>query len=317
VEPVESRRVAVAWLDRLWAGRTLRAPGRSRIPGKHLDNGSPPIACGAETASVRRSPPLTVVLLGVAIAVAGAGCATATGRTATPTAPRHHVLLIGDSLMGNTAPLVGGPLTRAGWDVDIIDAHVNGTGVLGPVGDAPDSLTYVREQLAHHPDVDTVVIEWAGACATCGTTDPVYGSPEFITAWRTRAHEIIDYLHSLRGGNGTRLQVAWVKSPPMPGDASDTARYQLRAAVALVLSWMDETDLGPAAGPAKIDWFAALADTDEHYRESLIYDGSTHQVRADDRVHLTADGAARTAQWTAVALSRLWSAPARRESGAS
>jgi hypothetical protein len=258
---------------------------------------------------VRRSPPLTIVLLAGAIAVAVTSCANATGRTEVQTSPRHHVLLIGDSLMGNTAPLVDGPLKKAGWDVDIIDAHANGTGVLGPVGDAPDALTYVREQLARHPDVDTVVIEWAGACATCGTTDPEYGSPEFMTAWRTRAHAIIDYLHSVRKRNGRQLQVAWVKSPPMPGDASDTARYQLRAAVALVLSWMDETDLGPAAGPTKIDWFAALADTDQHYRESLIYDGATHQVRADDRVHLTADGAARTAQWTAVALSRLWSPP--------
>jgi hypothetical protein len=253
--------------------------------------------------------PVTLVLLVVAVAVAVgvSGCATTTRRTAVLTSPPHHVLLIGDSLMGNTAPLIGPILTKAGWEVAIIDAHANGTGVLGPVGDAPDSLTWVREQMRRHPDVDTVVIEWAGACATCGTTDPAYGSPEFVNAWRSRAHEIIDYLHTLKSPSGAPLQVAWVKSPPMPGDASDSAQYQLRASVALVLSWMDGADLGPAAGPLTVDWYAALADTDMQYRESLIYDGETHQVRADDRVHLTADGAARTAQWTAVALSTFWS----------
>jgi hypothetical protein len=50
-----------------------------------------------------------------------------------------------------------------------------------------------------------------------------------------------------------------------------------------------------------------LADTEMHYRQNLVYDGAAHQVRADDLVHLTPDGAARTARWTAAALDELWS----------
>jgi len=259
-----------------------------------------------KTAVMHRRHARTLVLISLLL-ITTTACVAGVTRARVSTSPRHHVLLVGDSLMGNTAPLIRDVVTAAGWDVDLIDAHVNGTGVLGPVGDAPDALTYVREQLGRHPDVDTVVVEWAGACATCGTTDPAYGSPEFFTAWRTNALAIIDALHSVRRHDGAPLDVAWVKSPPMPGSATDTAQYQLRANVALVLSWLDEKELGPAAGPVAIDWFAALADTDKQYRESLIYDGTAHRVRADDRVHLTAEGAARTAHWTGVGLAQLWS----------
>jgi len=179
--------------------------------------------------------------------------------------------------------------------------------VLGPVGDAPDSLTYVREHVAAHPDVDTVVIEWAGACATCDTTGPEYGSPAFYDAWRATALSIIDFLHTVRAHDGRPLHLLWVRSPPMPLDVVDGPQYQLRAAVALVLSWIDAAELGPAAGPVTPDWYAALADTAGQYRQSLTYEGETHEVRAPDLVHLSADGARRTAQWTAAALSEVWS----------
>jgi hypothetical protein len=247
---------------------------------------------------------LPLAVLGLC-ALAACGVGNARSR-ATGDSARHRVLLVGDSLMGNTASLLRAPLTDAGWDVDIVDAHANGTGVLGPVGDAPDSLTYVREQVAAHPDVDTVVIEWAGACATCGTVGPEYGSPAFYAAWRAGAHSIIDFLHTVRTPDGAPLHVLWVRSPPMPLDVVDGPQYELRAAVAMVLSWIDAAELGPAAGPVTPDWYAALADTDGQYRQSLIYDGGTHDVRAPDRVHLTAEGARRTAAWTVAALSQAW-----------
>jgi hypothetical protein len=220
---------------------------------------------------------------------------------------RHHLLLIGDSLMGNTITELPRALAAYVLDTEIIDAHVNGTGVIGPVGDAPDSLTYVQEQIAAHPEADTVVIQWGGACASCGTTDPAYGSPAFFAAWRAGAHAIIDYLHSVPGG--VPLQVAWVASPPMPADTTSSVSADLRTAAPLALAWMDATELGPAAGPVTPNWFEALTDTEMHYRQNLVYDGVTHQVRADDLVHLTPDGAARTAQWTAAALDDLWSRP--------
>jgi hypothetical protein len=236
-----------------------------------------------------------------------AACAAVPTRADVPENWRHSVLLVGDSLMGQTAPWVDQPLATAGWDVDIIDAHQNGSGVLGPVGGLPDSLSYVREQLARHPKVDTVVIEWAGACALCGTVDPPYGSEEFFTAWRAQAHRIIDDLRARRAPDGTHLKVAWVKSPPALLTPTDPEIDPARAAVAQVLTLVDEVDLGPAAGPVTPDWYAALADTEMQYRQDLVYDGSDHRVRTDDQVHLTDDGGRRTGQETAAALSRLWS----------
>jgi hypothetical protein len=247
-----------------------------------------------------------VALLLGALAVTLAACGVSEARTrANPN--RHHLLLIGDSLMGNTITELPRALAAYVLDAEIIDAHVNGTGVIGPVGDAPDSLTYVKEQIAAHPEADTVVIQWGGACATCGTTDPAYGTPEFFAAWRAGAHAIIDYLHSVTGPRGASLHVSWVESPPMPADTTNPVSAQLGTAAPLALAWMDATELGPAAGPVTPNWFEALADTEMHYRQNLVYDGATHQVRADDLVHLTADGAARTAHWTAMALDELWS----------
>jgi hypothetical protein len=104
---------------------------------------------------------------------------------------------------------------------------VNGTGVIGVVGDAPNSLTYVKEQIAALPEVDTAVIQWGGACATCGTTDPAYGTLEFFAAWRAGAHAIIEILHSVRGPGGVPLQLAWVESPPMPADTTNPVSANL------------------------------------------------------------------------------------------
>jgi len=258
-------------------------------------------------------PSRALRMLGAAALVVGFTAASGVGEARSgeraAAGPRHRVLLVGDSLMGNTVPQLEEPLADAGWDVVLVDAHANGSGVLGPVGDAPDSLTYVEQQLERHPRVDTVVIEWAGACATCGQTDPAYGSDAFYAAWRAGAHAIIDFLHRTRTPRGARLHVLWVKSPPMPEAAGDCATYQLREAVARELASIDATELGPAAGPVTPDWYEALADTSMQYEESLSYGGGTHRVRADDLVHLTADGARRTARWTAAALAAVWTRP--------
>ena len=98
----------------------------------------------------------TLVLL---LAAVGSACGVGDARTRTLAPGHHHVLLVGDSLMGNTAPQLPEPVSDAGWDATFIDAHQNGTGVLGPVGDQPDALSYVKAQIAAHPEVDTVVIE--------------------------------------------------------------------------------------------------------------------------------------------------------------
>src|SRR4029077_1543837 len=62
------------------------------------------------------------------------------------------------------------------------------------------------------------------------------------------------------------------------------------------------------------NWWDALADTNGNYQQVLLYadlfgEPTLHTVREDDGVHLTEDGAQRTASWTATALRQFWPAP--------
>ncbi len=65
-----------------------------------------------------------------------------------------------------------------------------------------------------------------------------------------------------------------------------------------------------AFGIATVDWNQALSDTNGQWQRQLSYDGAVHVVRADDKVHLSEDGARRTSTWAAAALAQLWKAAA-------
>jgi hypothetical protein len=252
---------------------------------------------------------LGVLLLAVGLAAGLASCSIANPTpTVAPDADHHAVLLIGDSLMGNTFAVAPAAMQKLGLDVTLYDGHINGSGLLDPVnGLAP--LDYVKAQLAAHPDVDTVVIEWAGACsAACAQPGGiVYGSPQFFQDWTDTAHRIIDYLHApsdIVAMDGRTLHVLWVTSPPMPPDPTGV-NYQLKTDVATKLAYADAFDLAPAAG-GTADWWQALSDTNGKYAQSLYYGGAYHEVRVDDLVHLTVDGASRTSAWLAKGLETAW-----------
>jgi hypothetical protein len=220
-----------------------------------------------------------------------------------PRVPVHRTLLvIGDSLAGQQDFTLPDVLEQKGLDATVIDAHQNGSGLIGPVGDSPDALSYVKEQIMEHPQADTVLIQWAGACATCGTgTAPIYGSPAFFNAWRANAHAIIDYLHS------EQVAVVWAQSPPLGVDTlTGASGSQITVDVDQALSLMDKTDLAPYAGTGVVDWYTALTDTQLNFQLKLFYDGAFHVVRADDFVHFTLDGATRASTWTARGLGQLW-----------
>jgi hypothetical protein len=241
-----------------------------------------------------------VLLAGLAVA---AGCSVANPWPgAPPPQPHHTLLVVGDSLAGQADVTLPGVLTRAGLPTTVIDAHVNGSGLIGPVGGAPSAFEWVRRQLAANPYIDTVLIEWAGACAVCGKPgEPVYGSPEFFAEWRANAHQIIDWLHT------QDVTVVWVKSPPVGVDSATAASgSQIAVLTCLVLSRIAEQELAPAASRGVVDWFAAETDTASRYQTSLFYDGEMHQIRTDDLVHFTLDGSTRASTWTAKGLGDLW-----------
>ena len=219
---------------------------------------------------------------------------------------QHSLLMIGDSLVGQTDTELPTAFDRAGLNVDVIDAHVNASGLLGPVGDAPSALAWVQEQVAAHPEAGTVMVEWGGACGVaCDPTQPTfvpYGSPDFYAQWTANAHAVIDWLRA------QGKLVVWAVTPPFGVDVAGGPTSQLRVDVALNLAGLDRTDFALQAGGTNVDWSAALTNLLSQYCTALQYDGSLHTVRTPDLVHLTADGAIRTSVWTVKALADLWAA---------
>jgi hypothetical protein len=219
---------------------------------------------------------------------------------------QHSLLMIGDSLVGQTDTELPTAFDRAGLNVEVIDAHANASGLLGPVGDEPSALAWVQEQVAEHPEAGTVVVEWGGACGiACDPTEPAfvqYGSPDFYAQWTANAHAIIDWLRA------QGKLVVWVVTPPFGVDVAGGATSQLRVDVALELADLDRTDFAVRAGGTIVDWSAALTNLLSEFRTALQYDGSLHTVRTPDLVHLTSDGATRTSVWTVKAVADLWAA---------
>jgi hypothetical protein len=283
---------------------------------------------------MRRAAPVAgsvVVLVAVlTLTLAGAGAATppapappvtdASGVPVGNAAPvigpapaRHHVVLgIGDSILAQGLFSLTDVWAAHGIDAEYHEAHINGSGILDTIDGATALQTFDR-LLAAHPDADTVVFEWIGNCSLgCAPGKLAYGSPQFYDAWEGAVRAIV--AHARAHG----LQVLWGIGPPEvrpdPPDPLVEAwtSLSMRQQVAERLT-AQERRYPRAFGIAMVDWFAALSDTSGQWQPQLSYDGAVHAVRADDKVHLSVDGAARTSAWAAAALVRLWaSEPATR-----
>ena len=203
------------------------------------------------------------------------------------------MLLLGDSLLNQTAPELGRALVWHGLNADIVDESFPGTGLLDP--------HVVSTQIAKvnaHPSADIVVIEFSGNCVNCSAT---YGSPEFFRDWSANLVAIVDFVRSLH------KDAVLVLPPPLRPD----------------LGWAEvQRQLGERVARTAaekrvvlVNWWDALVDTDGNYQQFLLYpdvfgEPTLHAVRDDDGVHLTQDGARRTAEWTASALHRFWAVSA-------
>ena len=218
-----------------------------------------------------------------------------------PIAPGHHaVLVMGDSIAGQMYWSLPDVLASMQIDAAAYDATMPTAGLLDPMfGLAPPD--YLAAQLAAHPDVDTVVFEFAGACtAACTSGGVVYGSPDFFARWQTAAHQLT------ADARARSLHVIWAISPPppLPDDANDL-HFVVATQVADMLIAYDRT-YPKTDGVTSADWFSALADTSGLWQPALWYDGALHQVRLTDLVHLTPDGSVRASTWTILALATSW-----------
>ena len=242
---------------------------------------------------------LSVVAAVAAVALLASACQFGNPepavRNAPAGSPHRTLLMIGDSLLGQQDLALPGVLASRGFDTTVIDAHVNGTGLIGPVGSAPSAMAWVQQQVAAHPEADPVVLQWVGVCALCGTTVdgttyPAIGSAEFYSSWVANAFAVIDWLH------GQGKTVVWVTSPPV-GRAPDSIPARVDAAQ--LLSMYDTAVIGPHTGQRTLDWYTALSDTNRQYATTLWYHDRLHDVRFPDLLHITLEGATRAAIWSA------------------
>jgi hypothetical protein len=245
------------------------------------------------------------------LASCGFGRPWPVGPETVATSREHHVVLgVGDSILGQANWWLPQRMTQRGMDVTYIDAHVNGSGpldpVFGPDGTRYDStLAWMNSKLDEFPEIDTVIIEYGGACSTCDIWAPwsvAYGSQAFYDKWVTNAKAMIDAAKA-RG-----KLVFYAITPPFGNSGQTIASgSMLKKDVAWLLSMYDEAVLAPYTGNPAIHWWDALSDENDAYQTVLRYDGSEHTVRYPDLVHIADDGSKRATVWTTNTLDLVWS----------
>jgi hypothetical protein len=225
-----------------------------------------------------------------------AGCATGNPWPSVPASPlgaeSHTVLLLGDSLLNQTADSLSDALSWHGLDANVVDETYGGTGLLDP--------RMVATQIAiinDHPHADIVVVGFSGNCFNCTVA---YGSVDFFKQWSANLRAIVDDAQS------RDKQVVLVVSPPIRPDLAWAAGQKELGSETASLALTDHLALA--------NWSDAVADANGNYQQVLFYadlfaDATSHTVRNDDGVHLTEDGARRTAEWTVEAMRPFWTGP--------
>ena len=151
----------------------------------------------------------------------------------------HTVLLIGDSLMGGTATSL---------DEVLLDSRSGGI--------------YVEAQFAARPDIDVVVMGWAGACKKpC----PEYGTPEFYREWLDNAATV----RAVVNAHGAEL-IDVRPPPPPPGSVPPESGYVFTDVVANTLVYLG----GPTTGATPADWWSAFSGYDGANYDTLFYEDS-------------------------------------------
>jgi hypothetical protein len=206
-----------------------------------------------------------------------------------PAHPTPTVLLLGDSLLEQTAPYLRGALAFDGVDATIVNRSAGGTGLLDP--DRPDDDVNAMDDV---PESTIVVFEYSGNCFYSCPVLP--GSPEFYAMWEAAMRDLIGDAQD-RG-----LVAVWANPPPFSGDPGHNEVVAKLATLA--------TSVAHDLDIAMSDWSLALTDTMGNYQHDLWYadpwaDPAWHQVRFDDGVHFTPDGARRAASWTAATIASL------------
>jgi hypothetical protein len=201
---------------------------------------------------------------------------------------RPRVLLIGDSLMGQTAPIIESAL---GSDVNVRTEAINGTALLSR--NQFDWLGKMQE-LVDDFNPKVVVASFNGNCTPPIGLDPAQpvtcDSPEFFQQWGQAADEATAILES----NGAK--VFWVLPPPEASSLLATRAKGIGEVYKQLAQRHPEIGI--------VDGYKALADDKGNYQiVTTGPDGSKVPLRAPDSVHFTEDGAKRFAYPIILAIS--------------
>jgi hypothetical protein len=235
---------------------------------------------------------LGALVLAVAAAVAIAGCygnPAPTITAAPPDCAPVKILLVGDSLMVQSADAIVEKFHDAGYPVDALSIAHGGSDSLeygifaNPDLGFTDPRDELRQTLAtFQPDV--VLVNW-------GVNPPwsLWFRPEVVdlAPWAIQATmaETVDIV------DASGAQLYWTTIPPVDGDNAGWAYY--------ANEWVKALDV------PLVDWRAAVSSKEGIYQQFLKYpeDDSVHPVRTEDGLHFTPNGVDRVAQWTVSALA--------------
>jgi hypothetical protein len=246
----------------------------------------------AGQADVRRT-----ALALVAVALLAAGCygnPTPHTDAAPPDCQPVKLLLVGDSLMVESAKAIVQSLDAAGYQVDALDISHGGSSAaeyLDLFGLKPAEFATPRDELQQALDTfapDVVVVAWG--------TNPAWtywagGHPTPVGNWLLHVVQEQAMQDVVQQVAAAHAALYWATVPPR-GDAA---------------AWYsdDGNEMVKALGVPTIDWRAAVASQLDTFETFLRYpeDGSVHPIRTADGVHFTDDGIARVAKWTTAALA--------------
>jgi hypothetical protein len=229
-----------------------------------------------------------------AVAVLGAACVGREYPVPGSATSKPSVVLFGDSLLAEAAPLVEPTL---GWyrvTAPVVNRSAGGVGVLD------DGFRDYALGAMDAPPGSVFVIQFSGNCffGPGGGCPEVPGSGPFFDAWKSAlTTTVID----ARDRGLVPLVVAGPHMGPQAGGDADTAFWV--GVIALVVA--------QEQGVAVLDWGEALHDVNGEYQDSLWYadvfqEPRWHQVRDADGIHLALpDGGNRAAAWLAHKVSQL------------
>ncbi len=205
----------------------------------------------------------------------------------------RKVLLLGDSLLAQTAATIGPALEFHGLQAEVVDRTAPGTGLLDP-----GIVGRLTAELDANIDADIVVVEYLGDCSGCPV---VPGSAEYFQGWIAAAQQLVDAIRN-RG-----MTPVWVVAPPIDPVIPAAAIYQALSAAGL--------DLARANDVVIANWADAFTDLTGQYLPLLSYanvfeEPRWHIVRSDG-VRFTDDGVVRAANWAAAGIQQAWDAQPR------